>query len=196
MAICSFFSKQPALTVTQMLWVNLIMDTFAALALASLPPNSILMRHKPRDSKASIITSRMMKFILVSGALFAVLMIGLYYHFVSEANGGRVFVRGINPNINLYEMGIFFSVFVFLQFWNMLNARSIATGKSAFNNIEDSKVFWGVAAVIFVGQIVLVQYFYPLFNCAPLDFKTWLWIILGTSPVFIIGQIVQKLSRA
>ena len=195
-AICSFFSKQPALTVTQMLWVNLIMDTFAALALASLPPNSILMRHKPRDSKASIITSRMMKFILVSGALFAVLMIGLYYHFVSEANGGRVFVRGINPNINLYEMGIFFSVFVFLQFWNMLNARSFATGKSAFNNIEDSKVFWAVAVVIFVGQIVLVQYFYPLFNCAPLDFKTWLWIILGTSPVFIIGQIVQKLSRA
>ena len=192
-AICSFFSKQPALTVTQMLWVNLIMDTFAALALASLPPNSVLMRRKPRDSRASIITRRMMRFIFASGVVFAVLMIGLYYYFVREANGGPVFMRGVNPNINPQEMGIFFSVFVFLQFWNMLNARSFETGKWAFNNMEDSKVFWGVATVIFVGQIVLVQFFYPLFNCAPLDLKTWLYIILGTSPVFVIGQIVALL---
>jgi Ca2+-transporting ATPase len=191
-AICSFFSKQPALTVTQMLWVNLIMDTFAALALASLPPNSVLMRQQPRNSHASIITPMMKRFILVSGVVFAVLMIGLYYYFVREANGGRVLMRGINPNINPHEMGIYFSVFVFLQFWNMLNARSFATGKSAFNNMEDSKVFWAVAAVIFAGQIILVQYFYPFFNCAPLDFMTWFWIILGTFPVFVIGQIFVK----
>ena len=194
-AICSFFSKQPALTVTQMLWVNLIMDTFAALALASLPPNSVLMRKKPRDSRSSIITSSMMRFILVSGTLFAVLMIGLYYYFVREANGGPVFVRGINPNINPREMGVFFSVFVFLQFWNMLNARSFATGKWAFNNMEDSKVFWMVAAVIFVGQIMLVQFFSPFFNCAPLDLKTWVWIILGTSPVFLLGQLVCRVKN-
>jgi Ca2+-transporting ATPase len=72
----------------------------------------------------------------------------------------------------------------------MLNARSFATGKWAFNNIEDSKVFWVVTAVIFVGQIAIVQYFSPLFNCAPLDFKTWVMIILGTSPVFLIGQLL------
>ncbi len=194
-AICSFFSKQPALTVTQMLWVNLIMDTFAALALASLPPNSVLMRQAPRDSRASIITPTMMKFIMISGTIFAVLMIGLYYYFVREANGGRVFVRGINPNINPHEMGIFFSVFVFLQFWNMLNARAFATGKSAFNNMEDSKVFWAVAAIVFIGQIVLVQFFSPLFNCAPLDATTWLYIILGTSPVFFIGQVVARVKN-
>ena len=188
-AICSFFSKQPALTVTQMLWVNLIMDTFAALALAALPPNSVLMRQKPRDSRASIITPTMMKFIMLSGTVFAVLMIGLYYYFVREANGGPVFARGINPNINPHEMGIYFSVFVFLQFWNMLNARAFATGKWAFNNMEDSKVFWAVAAVVFVGQIIIVQYASPLFNCAPLDWTTWLWIILGTSPVFVVGQL-------
>lgn len=194
-AICSFFSKQPALTVTQMLWVNLIMDTFAALALASLPPNSILMRQRPRDSRASIITPRMMKFITVSGTVFAVLMIGLFYYFTRDANGGHHIMRGVNPNISPREMGIFFSTFVFLQFWNMLNARAFATGKSAFNNIQDSKVFWSVAIVIFVGQIVLVQCFYPLFNCAPLDVKTWLYIILGTCPVFIIGQIVSRLKN-
>lgn len=194
-AVCSFFSKQPALTVTQMLWVNLIMDTFAALALASLPPNSVLMKQPPRDSHASIITPAMMRFIMVCGILFAVLMIGLYYYFVREANGGPVFVRGVNPNINPHEMGIFFSVFVFLQFWNLLNARTFATGKWAFNNIEDSKVFWSVALVVFVGQIVLVQYFYPLFNCAPLDITTWLWIILGTMPVFLIGQLIAYLKN-
>ena len=196
-AICSFFSKQPALTVTQMLWVNLIMDTFAALALASLPPNSILMKMKPRNSQDSIITPVMMRFILVCGIVFAVLMIAMYYCFVSEANGGRFIARGINPNINPHEMGIFFSVFVFLQFWNMLNARSFATGKWAFNNMEDSKVFWSVAAVIFIGQIVLVQFCYPFFNCAPLSFKDWLWVILGTMPVFIVGQLVRgiKFSR-
>ena len=187
-AVCSFFSKQPALTVTQMLWVNLIMDTFAALALAALPPNSVLMKMRPRDSRASIITPAMMRFIMVTGFLFAVLMIGLYYYFVREANGGRVFMRGINPNINPHEMGIFFSVFVFLQFWNMLNARSFATGKWAFNNMEDSKVFWGVAVVIFVGQIILVQCCSPIFNCAPLSVNDWLWVILGTSPVFLVGQ--------
>ena len=194
-AICSFFSKQPALTVTQMLWVNLIMDTFAALALASLPPNSVLMRHKPRNSQASIITPTMMKFITITGAIFAVLMIGLFYYFTREANGGRVFTRGVNPNVNTHEMGIFFSVFVFLQFWNMLNARAFATGKWAFNNLEDSKVFWAVAAVIFVGQIALVQYCYPLFDCAPLDWSTWVKIILGTSPVFIFGQVVAYVKN-
>lgn len=195
-AVCSFFSKQPALTVTQMLWVNLIMDTFAALALASLPPNSVLMKQKPRNSQSSIITSTMMKFIMASGMVFAVLMIGLYYYFVREANGGPVFARGINPNINPREMGAFFSAFVFLQFWNMLNARSFATGKWAFNNMEDSKVFWAVAVVIFVGQILLVQFFSPFFNCAPLDTATWLWIIFGTMPVFLIGQLfVTKVTN-
>ena len=194
-AVCSFFSKQPALTVTQMLWVNLIMDTFAALALASLPPNSVLMRRKPRDSRASIITRKMMRFILVTGMVFAVLMIGLYYYFIREANGGPVFMRGVDPRISPEEMGIFFSVFVFLQFWNMLNARSFETGKWAFNNMEDSKVFWAVMLVIFVGQIVLVQCFSPLFNCAPLDLRTWLLIIFGTSPVFVVGQIVMGIKN-
>ena len=194
-AVCSFFSKQPALTVTQMLWVNLIMDTFAALALASLPPNSVLMRQRPRNSKASIITPVMMRFIMICGVLFAVLMIGLYYYFVREANGGPVFMRGINPNINPEEMGVFFSVFVFLQFWNILNARAFATGKWAFNNMEDSKVFWAVAIVIFVGQIALVQFASPLFNCAPLDLKTWVLIILGTSPVFLLGQVVKSVKN-
>ena len=107
---------------------------------------------------------------------------------------GRDYFLLVTHN-NPDEMGIFFSTFVFIQFWNMLNARAFATGKWAFNNIEDSKVFWCVAAVIFVGQIALVQYLYPLFNCAPLDMQTWLWIILGTAPVFLIGQFVAYVKN-
>ena len=194
-AICSFFSKQPALTVTQMLWVNLIMDTFAALALASLPPNSVLMRQRPRDSHASIITRDMMRFILLTGVIFAVLMIVMYYFFISEANGGRVFVRGINPNINPHEMGIFFSTFVFLQFWNMLNARTFATGKGIFNNMGSSRVFWSVMTVIFLGQIAIVQCFYNLFNCAPLSLTDWVMVILGTSPVLLLSLVVKKVKN-
>ena len=194
-AICSFFSKQPALTVTQMLWVNLIMDTFAALALASLPPNSVLMRQQPRDSHASIITSDMMKFIMVTGVIFAVLMIALYYFFIREANGGPIFVRGINPNINPHEMGIFFSVFVFLQFWNMLNARAFATGKNVFNNMKGSRVFWAVVMVIFIGQILIVQCCYQLFDCAPLSFTDWLMVIFGTSPVLFLSLFVKKVKN-
>ena len=187
-AVCSFFSKQPALTVTQMLWVNLIMDTFAALALAALPPNSVLMRQRPRDSRASIITPAMMRFIVISGGVFAVLMIGLFYYYVRVAVGGDVRER----------MAIFFSVFVFLQFWNMLNARAFATGKWAFNNMRDSKVFWSVALIIFAGQIAIVQTpaIAPLFNCAPLDLTTWLWIILGTSPVFLVGQVAARSTNS
>ena len=187
-AVCSFFSKQPALTVTQMLWVNLIMDTFAALALAALPPNRVLMKSKPRDPRASIITPVMMRFIAITGIAFAVLMIGLFWYIINDHDMVKPlkYMIGVNPDINPREMSIFFSVFVFLQFWNLLNARSFLTGKSAFNNMRDSKVFWSVAAVIFVGQIVLVQFplFSPLFNCTPLDFKTWVYIIVCTSFVF------------
>ncbi len=185
-AVCSFFSKQPALTVTQMLWVNLIMDTFAALALASLPPNSVLMKHKPRNSHASIITPRMRWFIGVWGVLFAVLMTGLFLYIINDHDIHRPLraMIGVNPNVSPREMGIFFSVFVFLQFWNMLNARAFMTGKSAFNNMRDSKVFWTVALVIFVGQILIVQYCGPLFNCGKLDLNTWLCAIGGTSLVF------------
>ena len=195
-AVCSFFSKQPALTVTQMLWVNLIMDTFAALALAALPPNSVLMRQSPRNSRASIITPVMMRFITILGLFFAVLMIGLFYYFTREANGGPVFVRGVNPNVNPREMGVFFSVFVMLQFWNLLNARAFATGKWAFNNMDGSKVFWAVATVILAGQIAIVQLMPTVFNCAPLDLVTWVMIIVGTSPVFLLGHVMARVKNA
>jgi Ca2+-transporting ATPase len=82
-----------------------------------------------------------------------------------------------------------------LQFWNLLNARAFATGKWAFNNMEDSKVFWAVATIILVGQIVIVQLLPTVFNCAPLGFWTWLTIIVGTSPVFLLGHFMARVKN-
>ena len=91
-------------------------------------------------------------------------------------------------------MGIFFSTFVFLQFWNMLNARAFATGKNFFNNMKGSRVFWAVLMVIFIGQILIVQCCYQLFDCAPLSFTDWLIVIFGTSPVLLLSLFVKKVK--
>jgi len=194
-AICSFFSKQPALTVTQMLWVNLIMDTFAALALAALPPNSIVMRTPPRGMDSNIITPVMKRLIGGVGVAFAVIMIAMFLHIIGDQDAGSRAIEGINPNINRREMTIFFSVFVFLQFWNLFNARSYTTGHSAFHNIKGSKVFFAVAAVIAVVQIGIVQFAPRLFDCQPLDLTTWFLVIGLTMPVLLLGELYHALNH-
>jgi len=184
-AVCSFFSKYPALTVTQMLWVNLIMDTFAALALASLPPNSVVMRTAPRGTGANIITPVMKNLIFGVGIVFGLVLIVLFARIVGDADGdGRIF--GGHPNINLREMAIFFSTFVFLQFWNLFNARSFGSGHSAFHNMRGSLVFYAVAAIIFVGQILIVQFAYPMFDCEPIGLRDWVIIIVATALLVLL----------
>ena len=189
----SFLSKQPPLSVTQMLWVNLIMDTFAALALASLPPNSVVMRVPPRRQGDSIITPAMWRFIVGVGGSFALLMIGLffyliYHHVVGE--GGSV----ISQHISTGELTVFFTIFVFLQFWNMFNAKSFESNHSAFHNLKGSRTFLAVAAVIALGQVFIVQVAYRVFNVEPLSWDTWLWIVASTSLVMWIGQAWQRIN--
>ena len=185
-AICSFFSKQPVLTVTQMLWVNLIMDTFAALALASLPPNSVVMRDKPRRAADNIITRKMASFILGCGIPFSVLMIALF--------GWTYFFSGVPHQVDTREMTYFFTAFVFFQFWNLFNARSFGTAHSAFHNVSGSRVFFMVVSLIFVGQILIVQFLGPVFNCVPLSVTEWGWLVLGTMPVMLAGEIYHMLQ--
>lgn len=190
----SFLCKQPPLSITQMLWVNLIMDTFAALALASLPPNSIVMRVPPRRSGESIITGSMMKSILGAGLTFAAIMIAAFvlilrYHVAGS--GGSIISQQISPT----ELAMFFTTFVFLQFWNMFNAKSFASGHSAFHNIGGSKTFFSVALIILLGQVLIVQYCGPMFNVAPLHWHTWLGLAAITSPVLIIGEIWHFCSQ-
>lgn len=194
----SFMGMQSPLTVTQMLWVNLIMDTFAAMALASLPPSRSVMRDKPRPRTAFIINGAMWRTIIGTGlAFFAVLISLLYYldctPLTSLTEIGRLTV-GTNTGMTPYELSLFFTIFVFLQFWNMFNARAFSTGRSALH-FKGCRGFLLIAAIIFVGQILIVEFGGELFNVTPLLFTDWLIIIVCTSIVLWIGEAIRAVGR-
>ena len=178
----AFMGTDAPLTVTQMLWVNLIMDTFAAMALASLPPTAAVMRERPRDRRKFIISTPMWHFILLVGGLFFVLMTALLWYF--ERDG----------HISAHDQSAFFTLFVMLQFWNLFNARAFLTGHSAFN-LRHCREFLFIASLIFFGQILIVQFGGQMFNVLPLDISTWLTIIVVTSPVLLVGECIRMLKR-
>ncbi len=179
----SIFGHELPLTVTQMLWVNLIMDTFAAGALASLPPNYRVMNDKPRKNENFIITPKMGFNILFVGLSFVVLLLGLLFVFTE------------NGEISRYNLSRFFTIFVMLQFWNMFNAKAFATGKSAFSGLSKSIGFLIVATVILVGQILIVELGGDVFRTAPLTIKDWFVIIGSTSLVLWIGELLRVIKR-
>ena len=180
----SIFGHELPLTVTQMLWVNLIMDTFAAGALSSLPPNEKIMEHKPRKSTDFIITPPMRSTILFVGLAFVVLLLGLLVYF-KDSTGE------ISP-VNLSR---FFTVFVMLQFWNMFNAKAFATRRSAFSNMNQSIGFILVATIIMTGQVLIVQFGGEVFRTVPLPLKDWVIILGSTSMVLWIGEMGRLLKR-
>lgn len=198
----SFMGMQSPLTVTQMLWVNLIMDTFAAMALASLPPTETVMSEKPRPRTAFIINKAMWRSIGWVGGLFFVLLLGFLYYLehtsiTSLTQIGSATMHG-NTGLSPYELSVFFTVFVFLQFWNMFNARAFATGRSAFH-FKGCGEFLLIAAAILFGQIAIVQLVGAInpdfFNAVPLSFTDWLIIIGSTSMVLWIGELIRLFSR-
>lgn len=171
------------LTVTQMLWVNLIMDTFAAGALASLPPDNSVMDNKPRSIKDFIITKFMGRSILITGVIFVVFLIGLLYWF---ENFGEV---------SVHDLTIFFTIFVMLQVWNMFNAKAYASGHSALNGLLKSPAFLSVIGLIIVGQILIVSFGGDVFRVEPLGVLEWSSIIAGTSVVLWIGEVVRLIVK-
>ncbi len=196
--IGSFMGTQSPLTVTQMLWVNLIMDTFAAMALASLPPNERVMKDQPRKKTDFIINSPMIKSILGTGLIFFIVLFGLLWIF----NHANITTLTDLININLggfdglspYELSLFFTIFVFLQFWNMFNARAFATGKSAFH-FKNCSEFGLIATFIFVGQILIITFGTEFFNVVPLKLTDWIIIIIATSAVLWIGELWRLLKK-
>lgn len=178
----AFMGTAAPLTVTQMLWVNLIMDTFAAMALASLPPTETVMHERPRDRRKFIISMPMWQFILLVGGFFFVLMTALLW--ALEEKG----------TISEHNQSIFFTTFVMLQFWNLFNARAFLTGRSAFD-LRGCKEFLFIVALIFFGQILIVQFGGAMFNVVPLDIDDWVMIFLFTSPVLIVGEVVRFLKH-
>ncbi|WP_289734240.1 calcium-translocating P-type ATPase, PMCA-type [Paramuribaculum intestinale] len=194
----AFMGMQSPLTVTQMLWVNLIMDTFAAMALASLPPTPSVMHDAPRDRREFIITRPMRRFIIGTGGLFfAVLLAFLYYlkhtDLTSLTQIGHLPIHN-DTGLSAYELSVFFTTFVFLQFWNMFNARAFETGRSAFH-FKDCEGFVAIAVMILIGQVMIVNVGDELFNVVPLHISDWVIIILLTSSVLWIGELLRWWER-
>ena len=179
----SFIGTELPLTITQMLWVNLIMDTFAAMALASLPPESDVMAKKPRKQTDFIINRTMGWAISIVGILFFGMMLALLWYFEK--------VAGVSPR----ELTIFFTIFVMLQWWNLFNAKTLGGSRTAFHRLAADKGLLLVLAIILGGQWLIVEFGGKMFRTTPLDLETWLWIILGTSPVFIIGEVLRAVRR-
>ncbi len=180
----SLLGTELPLTVTQMLWVNLIMDTFAALALASIPPSDAVMLEKPRASDAFIITRSMASRILGTGFLFLILLAGVLYLF-NRAEGGMTPER----------LTIFFTFFVLLQFWNLFNARVYGTTDSAFKGLSQAYGMELIAIAILVGQVLIVQFGGTVFRTVPLDLHTWVLLFISTSLVLWVGEAIRFIRR-
>lgn len=171
----AFMGTEPPLTVTQMLWINLIMDTFAAMALASLPPSESVMKDKPRDRNSFIISGKMATSILLSGGLFTVVLLAMI-HFLDHTE---------------YNYSLIFCTFVMFQFWNLFNARAFSTGRSAFH-LKGCKGFLGIVCAIFFGQVLIMNVGGEFFNVEPISLAHWLIITASTSAVLWIGEMVRK----
>ena len=182
----SMMGTSSPLTITQMLWVNLIMDTFAAAALASLSPSWSVMKERPRKSGENgdfIITGMMARLIGVCGVAFMLVQLVL------------LFVLARDGKLTLVEHAEFFTVFVMLQFWNLFNAKAYMTGESAFKGILKDKMFMAVLLLILVGQVIIVTFGGAMFSVTPLPVGTWLVILLATSPVLLVGEAVRLLQH-
>ena len=203
----AFLGVQSPLTVTQMLWVNLIMDTFAALALASLPPSQRVMNDLPRQRKANIITKEMARGIFGVGGLFVLLLFGFIQYFkneditsltqfsITDYFANFFHFGSFDNGLSAYELSLFFSIFVMLQFWNMFNAKAYRTGRSAFAEIGKSQGFIMIAAAIIIGQVVITTFGGAMFSVTPLLLTDWCLIIAATSLVLWIGELLRLIKR-
>lgn len=181
--IGSIMGTDSPLTVTQMLYVNLIMDTFAAAAFASLPPNPDVMRETPRRAKASIITHPMWKWIMVVTVAFTA---AITVMFITMRKDGT---------FSTYDSTLIFTTFIMLQFWSMWNAKAFLTRKSSLHGLRESRMFIAVAGIILVGLVLIVTYGGSMFNTAPISLCDWIKIFVLTSPVFIVGEMIRLIQR-
>lgn len=194
----AFMGLQSPLTVTQMLWVNLIMDTFAAVALSSLPPSADVMTDKPRSRSAFIISRQMWRDIIGIGGVFFILLFGLLYYFnhtdVTSVSQIMSSVPGTSGGLNEWELTMFFTTFVMLQFWNLFNARAFGSTDTSLH-LRGARGFCLIAMLVLVGQIAIVTFGGEFFTVTPLSVTDWIVVIALTSPVLFIGEIIRCLER-
>ena len=167
----SFIGAESPLSVTQMLWVNLIMDTFGAMALASLPPSPSVMKDKPRDRNASILTRPMLTELFSIGFVLFAITLAFFWVFthadVTSLYSMTSVHLGTEHTMTTYEATLLFSIFVWTHFWYMFDARCFDTGKSIFR-VKMSGGFWTIVLIIVVGQLMITELFYEFFNVAPM----------------------------
>ncbi len=178
-----FIGVKIPLTIAQMLWVNLIMDTFAALALATEPPHREVMYRPPRDPRAFILKKDMVTRMFITASAF--LAFCLWYLRYIQSDG----------KVDAYELTKFFTWFVMLQFWNLFNARCFGLNSSVFSGMLKNKWFVAIVAVIFIGQLVVVQFGGEFFRTVPLSIKDWAFIVALSSVVLWIGEIWRWIER-
>ena len=182
----SIIGTEMPLTVTQILWVNLIMDTFAAMALASLPPSREVMKDKPRKPSDFIISKSMGRGILGIGFVFFAIMF-VFLIWCERHGAGSI--------IDVHELTLFFTTFVMLQFWNLFNAKCLGSTHRAFHNLRHDGGLLLVLLLIFVGQWLIVTFGGRMFRTQPLSAEEWLIITAATSVVLVAGELWRAVKR-
>ena len=196
----AFMGTESPLTVTQMLWINLIMDTFAAMALASLPPSESVMKEKPRDRNAFILNKPMFREIVGVGGLFFLMLIGMLYIFqhaeVNQLTDLLHLQLGAKGEVTTYELTLLFTTFVMTHFFYLFNARAFETGRSALH-FKGCKGLLSIVAIILIGQIIMVEMpgLQLFFNVEGLKLIDWIIIIIGSSFVLWIREIWHLLTK-
>lgn len=181
----SVIGTEMPLTVTQILWVNLIMDTFAALALASLPPSHEVMKDKPRKASDFIINKSIGFGILFCGFVFFLVMFALLVYCERRGKGG----------VDVHELTMFFTTFVMIQFWNLFNAKALMSHHTAFRHFLKDKGMILVLVLVLVGQWIIVTFGGEMFRTTPLSLHEWLLIVGSTSVVLWVGELWRGFKR-
>ena len=196
----AFMGTESPLTVTQMLWINLIMDTFAAMALASLPPSESVMKDKPRDRNAFILNKPMLREIVGVGGFFFLMLLGMLYIFqhaeVNQLTDLLHLQLGAKGHVSTYELTLLFTTFVMTHFFYLFNARAFETGRSALH-FKGCKGLLTIVAIILVGQIAMVELpgLQQFFNVEGLKLIDWIIIIIGSSFVLWVREIWHLLTK-
>jgi Ca2+-transporting ATPase len=185
--------QEPPFTVLQLLWINVIMDTFAAIALCSEPPRENLMRRPPKRRNESILTPAMLGTIFITAAFFVVVMLGLllgmkHYGWFDPAHTGS--------DLTGRQLTIFFTVYVFFQVWNQINCRSLTPEESGLYRLFRNPQFLAIASLTVIGQVLIVTFGGRVFNVQPLGVVDWLVIAAATSSVLVFAEIVRRVRLA
>ncbi|EEK16263.1 calcium-translocating P-type ATPase, PMCA-type [Porphyromonas uenonis 60-3] len=196
----AFMGTESPLTVTQMLWINLIMDTFAAMALASLPPSESVMKDKPRDRNAFILNSPMLREIIGVGSFFFALLLVLLYIFqrtdVTQLTDLLTMQLGTKGHVSAYEQTLLFTIFVMTHFFYLFNARAFETGRSALH-FKGCRGLLIIVAIILIGQVAMVEVpgLQQFFNVTGLKFIDWVIIVIASSLVLWVRELWHLLTK-